>query len=246
MRPGPPPPDTPPCARLPRAPARPAEAHPDSRDQPHPPPPPSPPPARFMCQGGDFTDGNGTGGESIYGATFDDENFKAKHSKKGLLSMANAGPATNGSQFFVTVAATPHLDGRHCVFGEVAEARGASSRDPPRVPVVPVSPARCVERRRDAALCTCVRAAAAGVRRCGEDRGGGEQLGGAGQGGGDHRLRGAGPLSGGSRGAAAGESANLAGVSSGQRTTTWRLHGVLVVDGGCRLRAAPRQRGWLW
>ena len=99
----------------------------------------------FMAQGGDFTAGNGTGGESIYGGKFQDENFIHKHRAAGLLCMANSGPNTNGSQFFITFRATPHLDGKHVVFGKVIsgmevvnvmEMISTDSRDKPKQPVV--------------------------------------------------------------------------------------------------------------
>ncbi|KAI0258568.1 peptidyl-prolyl cis-trans isomerase [Gloeopeniophorella convolvens] len=100
---------------------------------------------RFMIQGGDFTAGNGTGGESIYGEKFEDEAFDVKHTKPFLLSMANAGKNTNGSQFFVTCTPTAHLDGKHVVFGEVIRGKSlvrrienhpTDSGDAPTAPVI--------------------------------------------------------------------------------------------------------------
>ncbi|KAM6492233.1 cyclophilin [Amanita muscaria] len=99
----------------------------------------------FMLQGGDFTKHNGTGGRSIYGEKFADENFQLKHTKAGLLSMANAGKNTNGSQFFITTVVTSWLDGAHVVFGEVVDGmdvvqqvalQGTSSGNPSKKVVI--------------------------------------------------------------------------------------------------------------
>ncbi|XP_036372496.1 peptidyl-prolyl cis-trans isomerase D [Megalops cyprinoides] len=107
---------------------------------------------KFMIQGGDFSRQNGTGGESIYGEKFEDENFQYKHDKEGLLSMANSGPNTNGSQFFITTVPTPHLDGKHVVFGQVLKGMGVvkileAAETKEDAPVKPCIIAECGEHK---------------------------------------------------------------------------------------------------
>ena len=119
----------------------------------------------FMCQGGDITRGNGTGGLSIYGPQFDDENFRLKHAGAGTLSMANAGPGTNSSQFFVCTGPTSFLDGKHVVFGKILagmdvvskiEAQGSQSGTPSQKVVIEASgELDAVARCEDAAAVGC-------------------------------------------------------------------------------------------
>ncbi|KAF7856979.1 hypothetical protein EAF04_009739 [Stromatinia cepivora] len=106
----------------------------------------------FMCQGGDFLNGDGTGSTCIYGLSkFDDENFTIKHTEPGLLSMANAGPNTNGSQFFITTVPTPFLDNKHVVFGKVVDGMDVIRKmentrtNPKDVPILPVVISLCGE-----------------------------------------------------------------------------------------------------
>ena len=108
----------------------------------------------FMMQGGDFTSGDGRGGRSIYGGSFADENFKLRHTKRGLLSMANAGPDSNGSQFFITFRKTHWLNGRHVVFGRVVSGLAVLDRvervgSPSGTPKAEVKISDCGEIRRD-------------------------------------------------------------------------------------------------